>query len=120
MSTEQCLIETRSEVQRMLQQQQQQLPQAPPAQRLHDPDFVVQPRKRLAMLLVLIEDVLLFPHIKTSVANLKALAQLAVKVNELCAGCGKHRQHLLFPGVFIKTRTIYGFIHRLSGSAKPH
>jgi hypothetical protein len=82
-STEQGLMATRHEVQQLLQQQQQQqqLSPATTAEWPHDPDFVVQPEKRLAVSLVMMEDVILAPHVKRAVINLKALSQLVVKVS---------------------------------------
>eukprot|EP00775_Hariotina_reticulata_P007342 gene7342-7554_t len=80
MSTQAGLTAVRKEVQEILRQQQ--LSQCAPAVgRLHDPEFIVQPEKRLAVGRVLMEDILLSPDSKRAIINVKALAQLAAKVN---------------------------------------
>jgi hypothetical protein len=103
MSTTGGILQVKEEAQQRQQQQQQRRP-GPfgVIGALPDADFLAEPELRTALLLLLIEQLLLKPHIKRAVINLKLLSQLASKVRQCrfvrlqggvkctrlkCAGC---------------------------------
>jgi hypothetical protein len=90
MSTTGGLLRVKEEAQQRRQQQQQQQQRRPgpfgAIGALPDAAFLADPELRSALLLLLIQQLLLAPHIKRAVINLKFASQLASKVRScLCS-----------------------------------
>jgi hypothetical protein len=81
MSTTGGILQVKQEAQQRQQQQQQQCRLGPfgAIGALADADFMAEAEIRTALLLLLVEQLLLVPHIKRAVINLKLISQLASK-----------------------------------------